>query len=82
MSKGIGGNCLEAISRTFREATGARGVLGALVARAMRLQVAWGLREEGLSENPETAVVWEVPGAWGRGGGGWSGSQPGRYYRQ
>jgi len=26
----------------------------------MRLEVAWGLREEGLSENPETAVVWEV----------------------
>jgi len=44
--------------------TGARGVLGALAARAMGLEVAWESREEELSDNPGTAVAWEVPGAW------------------
>ena len=47
MSKGTGGDCLEAISRIFREAAGARGILGASMARGMRLEVT-------------SLVVWEV----------------------
>ena len=66
MSKGIGGNCLEAISRTFREATGARGVpgawkrpeprMGGVVARDVPPVVAWG----GPPKRAKEVVAWKA----------------------
>ena len=60
MSKGIGGDFSEAISRIFREATGSSQTLG-----APEVLVSWGTQEKRL----EVIVAWDVllvlPVAWG-----------------